>query len=82
LIKVPLEDAQFEVDRLRQSLSTELFRLESHPDVVQLVDTAGVKLTNDNSADFDDLDAKPDGPDPNPHAESGRNEDVILPERH
>ena len=70
MIKVPLEDAQFEVDRLHQSLTTELFRLESHPNVVRLVDTAGVELTNDNPVDFDDLDAKPDGPDPDPHAKS------------
>ena len=71
LIKVPLEDTQIEVDWLRQSLTSELFKLESHPGLVRLADTAGVELTNDNPADFDDLDA-----------ESGRNEDVILPEHH
>ena len=78
---MPLEDTQIEVDRLRQSLTSELFKLESHPGVVRLADTAGVELTNDNPADFDDLDAEPDGPEPDSHAESGRNEDVILPER-
>ena len=64
---MPLEDTQIEVDWLHQSLTSELFKLESHPSVVRLADTVGVELTNDNPADFDDLDAEPDGPKPDSH---------------
>lgn len=72
------------MNRLRQSLSTELFRLETHPDVVGHITVSGEVFNDENPTAFDDLDVDPDSPElpePERNADSGGNENVIQPER-
>jgi hypothetical protein len=69
-VKDPHEEAQIEVERLRQSLSIEFLQHEAHPEAIGL--TTGQLEDQDGEATFvfDDLDETPAHP-PEPEAESG-----------
>lgn len=94
LIKEPREEAQIEVERLRQSLSMDFFSLESHPEVVGLVGVQLPVFDAEIPTAFDDLNENSEasggglGPDPDPNLAGpsrprgvrGNDNDEILPE--
>jgi rhodanese-related sulfurtransferase len=75
---------QIEVERLRESLSTELYWFDSNPNVVGLsASHKGMKALEDDPTAFDDVDEETDASEPHPdqNAESASNDDLIPPER-
>jgi hypothetical protein len=73
LIKEPCEEAQIEVEQLRQSLSMEFFLLESHPEVIGLVAVQHPTVDADSLTAFDNLDGSSEEPERDPKPESEPN---------